>query len=417
MMLAHGYLRFRVFALLFGVELLFAGTPLIKSTDGGRTWLDIDPGPPHNGVVDLQIAGSHIYALTVTRPADVGQPRDFSVLSSGERGRTWRVLDSLAVKNGLAAMAISPSDPETVYLTRGAYSVQGGAITLVRTTDGGSTVSESASAEDALRPFNTYPVWCSPKPAFLGVHPAVPATLFMGFDCVGDSVDPFHAFILSQDGGMTWFANSSVAWLNTLPGGGVRKPGLAVTRLLANPQEPSLVYALNRSTDGKLHLVRSSDEGDSWSAPLLRDVTSAALHPRDPAVLLASKDDGSLWKSTDRAETWQQLGNWLPFDRMVIHPANDALVLAQASPVLHHGINTGDIFKSRDGGATWSVVPTGWMVSRSSLIRPIPMSSMESPRGEWKFASNRRTYGILPGDQPSHRGRSFPFMARTWRDE
>ena len=30
--------------LLFSPNPLFSGTPLIKSTDGGRTWIDIDPG-------------------------------------------------------------------------------------------------------------------------------------------------------------------------------------------------------------------------------------------------------------------------------------------------------------------------------------------------------------------------------------
>ena len=60
-------LRVPALALLFGANLLFSGTPLIKSTDGGRTWTDIDPGLPHQGIVDLQIApdSSRLYALTV----------------------------------------------------------------------------------------------------------------------------------------------------------------------------------------------------------------------------------------------------------------------------------------------------------------------------------------------------------------
>jgi uncharacterized protein (TIGR03437 family) len=358
------HLSIPALALLLGANPMIAGTPLIKSTDGGRTWLDIDPGPAHQGIIQLQISGSRLYALTVTRteapPFD--QLGDFSVLSSSDGGQTWRTLDLLGVTRGFAAMAVASSDPETLYVTRGGLGrtiTDGATITLARSTDGGATVNEIESAEEALRPFNTYPAWCSPKPVFLGVHPALAATLFMAFDCSGDSMDPFHAFILSRDGGLNWFANSSLGWLNTLRGGGARKPDLAVTRLLADPREPSLVYAVNRGSDGKFHFAKSSDEGDSWSTPLLRNVASAALHPRDPAVLLASKHDGSLWKSNDRAETWQHLGNWLPFDRIVIHPAKDAVILAQAPAVLHQGINTGEIFKSQDGGATWSVIPTG----------------------------------------------------------
>lgn len=311
------HLSIPALALLLGANPMIAGTPLIKSTDGGRTWLDIDPGPAHQEIIQLQISGSRLYVLTVTRTEAPPLDRlgDFSVLSSSNGGQT--------------------------------------------SSDGGATVNETESAEEALRPFNRYPAWCSPKPVSLGVHPALAATLFMAFDCSGDSLDPFHAFVLSRDGGLNWFANSSVGWLNTLPGGGTRKPDLAVISLLADSGEPSLVYAVNRGSDGKFHFARSSDEGDSWSAPLLYNVASAALHPRAPAVLLASKHDSTLWKSNDRAETWQHLGNWLPFDRMVFHPAKDALILAQAPAILHQEINTGEIFRSQDGGATWSVIPTG----------------------------------------------------------
>ena len=355
------HLRVPILALLITANLLFSGTPLIKSTDGGRTWSDIDPGQPHQGIINLQIAGARLYALTVTRTQDppLLQLRDFSVLASSDGGRTWRALDPLGVTRGFAAMAVAPTDPETVYVTRGSPALEGSAIALVRTTNGGITASETTSVVEALRPFNTYPAWCSPEPAFFGVHPGAAATLFMAFDCSGDSIDPFYAFILSRDAGLTWFANSSLEWLNRLSGGGARKPDLGVTKLLANPGESSLLYARNLGYDGKFHLDRSSDQGDSWSAPLLLDVTSAALHPRDPAVLLASKNDGGLWKSTDRAETWQHLGNWLPFDRIVIHPAKPSLVLAQAPAHQHQGLNTGDIFKSQDGGATWTVLPTG----------------------------------------------------------
>ena len=41
---------------LFTGNLLFSGTPLIKSADGGRSWIHIDPGAPYQGVADLQIA-------------------------------------------------------------------------------------------------------------------------------------------------------------------------------------------------------------------------------------------------------------------------------------------------------------------------------------------------------------------------
>jgi hypothetical protein len=48
--------RIPALALFLGTNLLFSSTALIKSTDGGRTWLAIDPGLSDHGIVDHQIS-------------------------------------------------------------------------------------------------------------------------------------------------------------------------------------------------------------------------------------------------------------------------------------------------------------------------------------------------------------------------
>jgi uncharacterized protein (TIGR03437 family) len=346
-----------VSAFLFGANLIFGASPLLKSTDGGATWVEIDPGAGHLGVADLQISGSRLYALTVTRVESVARQevRDFSVITSSDGGRSWQVLDRLGSTRGFAAMAVSPSDPDTVYVLRVNTVVGSGGVDLVRTTDRGDTVS-TVSYLDALGPFNMYPTWCSLGPAYFGVHPARAATIFMGFDCIGDSVDPFQVFLLSRDGGSTWLANSPVEWLNTYLPIGARMRGLAATKLLADPLEPTLVYARNRSIRTGLYLARSVDNGETWSGPLLEDVSTAALKPGNPAVLFASKVNGSMWHSTDRGESWRHLANLLPLDRITIHGSS---IRAQPAPLLHQESTTGDILRSEDGGETWSVIPTG----------------------------------------------------------
>ena len=348
---------FVVFVFLFGAKLIFGASPLLKSTDGGRTWFEIDPGAAHLGVVDLQISGPRLYALTVTRVRSIAQRevRDFSVITSSDGGRSWRVLDRLGSASGFAAMAVAPSDPDTVYVLRVNNEVGSGGTDLLRTTDGGDTVSAVAYL-DALGPFNKYPTWCSLEPAYFGVHPTLAATVFMGFDCAGDSVDPFQAFLLSRDAGSTWFANSPVEWLNMYLPVGTRIRGFAATKLLADPLEPTLVYARNRSIRSGLFLARSVDNGESWSGPLLEDVSTAALQPGNPAVLFASKVNGSMWHSTDRGETWRRLANLLPLDRMTIHASS---IRAQPAALLHQESTTGDILRSEDAGETWSVTPTG----------------------------------------------------------
>jgi len=360
------HLRVPILALLFGANLLFSGTPLIKSADGGRTWIDIDPGLPHQGVMDLQIApdGSRLYALTVTQvhvgPFG-GERRDYSVLSSSDAGRTWQELEPLRVtRAGFANMALAPSDPQTVYVASEDYDLGGSfrwSWVLRSSTDGGRTAATLTPKEEVLRPImGPGLLWFRPEP--LTVHPAISTTIFLGLLWYWDFDGLYFGTLSSADGGGVWQLS----------------PKIGFTQFQAEPGEPSTLYA--RHVDPyenpyapKRHVAKSTDGGKEWSLKL-SEVSSFALDPRDPAVLLASKNDGSLWKSTDRAETWEHLGNWLPFaqvgldagravDRLVIHPTKPSLVLAQAPALVQDGLNTGDIFKSQNGGATWTVLPTG----------------------------------------------------------
>ena len=348
------HLRIAAWLLVFSVNLLCAATSLIKSTDGGSTWIDIDPGPPHKGVVDLQIAASRLYALTVTEihSAPFGaERRDYSVLSSSDGGRTWRELDPFRLTRASAArLAVSPSDPQTVYI---AYddtdsssplcAVFPYAWALRRTTDGGSTATE-------LRGNNEVLLRVTPKPDLacstgaLAVHPTIATTVLLGMQWWIDFDGIYFGTLSSVDGGGTWQTSSKIGF---------------TPQLLAEPGEPSTLYARHQAIyTGRPHLAKSTDGGNEWAFKL-SGVSSFAINPSDSAALLASRNDGSLWKSTDRAETWEHLGNWLPFDRLIVHPAKPTVVLAQAPALMHQALNTGDIFNSRDGGATWTVFPTG----------------------------------------------------------
>jgi uncharacterized protein (TIGR03437 family) len=358
-MVTERHLRVPISALLF-VNVVFAGTPLIKSTDGGRTWLDIDPGPPHQGIVELQIArdGSRLYALTVTRVqlgpngANLLDRRDFSVLSSSDRGRTWEELDALRVINVRSAkLAVAPSDPQTVYVGYEDTDLNSSPLcgifplawALRRSTDGGRTAAVVRGSEQVLRPIckDSGTLW-SYTTAF-AVHPAISTSIFLALEWYVDFDGNHSGLLSSADAGGTWRLSLKTGF----------------KQLLAEPGEPSTLYARNEEIyTGRPRLAKSTDAGNEWSLKL-SDVSSVELSPHNPAILFASRTDGSLWKSTDRAETWQHLGNWLPFDRIMIHPAEPSLVLAQAPALEHQGANTGDIFKSNDGGRSWTVLPSG----------------------------------------------------------
>jgi photosystem II stability/assembly factor-like uncharacterized protein len=149
----------------------------------------------------------------------------------------------------------------------------------------------------------------------------------------------------SNDGGETWPTFS--------------KPGL--TRLLADPADSFTLYARQEDPYENPYmpignLAKTTDGGRTWSVKLPK-VSSFAFSPRKPGLLLASRNDGTLWKSNDGAESWECLGNWAPFDKLFFHPGKTSLVLAQPSVHAQNGA-TGDIWKSEDEGATWTVFPT-----------------------------------------------------------
>src|SRR5215217_7381588 len=100
--------------LLFGCSLASADTFLIKSTDGGRTWIDIDPGPPYQLLASFSVdpRTSAIYAVAQRDLSAEGH-----LLVSTDGGLTWQARQSFppyATWNILVARgAVSP---DTLYL-------------------------------------------------------------------------------------------------------------------------------------------------------------------------------------------------------------------------------------------------------------------------------------------------------------
>ncbi|MEA2434717.1 MAG: hypothetical protein QOG54_2174 [Actinomycetota bacterium] len=92
-------------------------------------------------------------------------------------------------------------------------------------------------------------------------------------------------------------------------------------------------------------------------------VTAIAASKSDPNVFWSGSDDGLLWKSTDLAlpsPTWTEIQSGvLPADgwvtRVTIDPANANVVYVTYSGY-RAGDDAGHVFKTTDGGATWTDV-------------------------------------------------------------
>ncbi len=156
-------------------------------------------------------------------------------------------------------------------------------------------------------------------------------------------------------------AGGDLPWTQLGPYDGASGTPLGILSVLAVPHTATL-YA-----GGYSGVFRSDDRGAHWAnlgRPGGNEVTLLRADPSDAATVYAATNDG-VFKTTDAGATWAPAG--LPGIGV------SALVLDPQSPnVLYAGTNSlavdlsGRIYKSSDGGLSWSllnVAPSGSVLS------------------------------------------------------
>jgi photosystem II stability/assembly factor-like uncharacterized protein len=120
-------------------------------------------------------------------------------------------------------------------------------------------------------------------------------------------------------------------------------------------------------------VYRSADGGRSWD-----DVTEGlpstfgfpiAVHPRDPAriwtVPLNGDQEGryppgaaaAVWHSDDGGQSWVDQRAGLPQVACFFTVLRQGMATDRAEPAgVYFGTNTGSVFATRDGGATWEEI-------------------------------------------------------------
>ncbi len=272
--------------------------------------------------------------------------------------------------NRTIAVAGVPGDPLVYYV--GAAS--GG---IWKTTDGGihwnpifDDQPVSSVGALAIAPSNSDIVWAGTGETFLRSH------ISLGWGA-----------FKSTDAGQTW-----------------HRMGLEMTgrigRIVIHPTNPDIViiaalgHAYGPQTERGIY--RTTDGGTTWNRVLfVNDSTGAidvVMKPDDPNVLFAAMwqvqmrtwnrtsggSGSSIWKSTDGGATWSRLvGNGLPtrpFGKvgLAITPANPDRVYAlietgRGVPWNGEPSDTGALWRSDDVGRTWQLVNNA---SSRLLTRP-----------------------------------------------
>jgi photosystem II stability/assembly factor-like uncharacterized protein len=276
--------------------------------------------PAITALVMDRSTGSTVYALTSAN----------GIFKSADGGANWKALGNIA---GVNVLALDPTSSSTIYA--------GAATGIFKSADGGDSW---ASAELAGTPITV-----------LAVDPLTPSTLYAGGN---------GALYKSTDGGANW-TNLNIGPLPPGP------PGFT-TALVVDPFTPSTLYVVAGS-GLSANFLKSQDGGQSWnvidrnafggpSTILVIDPSnSSTLYRVNP--LLKSTDGGVSW--TRLADPISAISSGYAAVALTVDPRNSNTLYVSTVENTGHGI-----FKSTDGGRSWSSLNTTVPAAQSLIFSP-----------------------------------------------
>ena len=298
----------------------------VKSTDGGDSWRAAGSGLPetlsgYNGgplAIDPDMP-STLYAGKGASNSGRGS----AVFKSTNGGDSWEVastglpVPNTGCSNGCGRIVIDPLTPRTL------YAVGLGFAGTFKSTDGATSWVDTGLTDYS----NGF-----------AIDPVTPSTLYAG---TGG-----HGVFKSTDGGATW--NAANAGLPSTDG------FISVRALAIDPSAPSTLYAA--ASGG---IFRSTNASATWRAvnTVLADVFVLIIDPITTSTLYAGVYyTDSVFKSTNGGTTWRMATSGLPEPTYLT-----ALAIDPGTPdILYAGTYDGglpphgSVFKSTDGGSTWS---------------------------------------------------------------
>ena len=386
---------------------------LLKSTDGGESWRALDTGQFaffSNLLVDPKNS-STLYALAPPFPAPGGGPPVGGILKSTDGGESWKTIgSSLPPNTNITFLAIDPAAASTIYAAATSFTPPGPpSWVILKSTDDAqhwNALSLSLPANTLITSLAFDPVTPSRMyvtyNGFFGGPFGAPASaasggVFKSTDgggswseiSAGLSTFDIRTLAMNRTQAATVYAGGSSGVFKTTDGGATwNATGLTSTTgsLVADFLNPNLVYAQTGRPQGcnsdEALLYRSTDGGANWSntvspansgcilnasfffahvAPLISDPTDANK------MYMAESDDqdgySAILKTTDGGTNWTVSWDWFTGLRvgvrvLAIDPARPAILYAgfddgsALTPAVEP--NPGGLYKSTDGGATWS---------------------------------------------------------------
>ena len=335
-------------------------TTILVGTRKGAFLVDPDAGPvgirgpfcdtwpiqhvthdPGTGIL-YAASGSPWYGPTVWRSTD--------------RGDTWtQSSEGLSYgPDGPAVTRVWNITPATGALYAGVEPAG-----LFRSDDDGVSWTHVAG----LREHPSLPTW-QPGAGGLILHSIVPhATDPQRMWVAISAVGTFHA----RDGGRTWVAQNRGIRSVDSPPDALPETGYCVHKLVNHPERPEVLFQQNH-----VGVYRSDDGGDSWleiGGPLPSTFGfPMVIHPHRPSTAYTIPLNGdqlgrympeaqvAVWRTIDDGASWERLTGGLP-GHAYVGVLREAMATDRQDPAgIWFGTSTGQLFGSRDGGDSWSLV-------------------------------------------------------------
>ena len=316
-----------------------------KSADYGRTWTPIFDDQPTGSIGAIAVAPSDPQTLYVGSGEGLQRP-DLSVgdgiYKSTDGGHTWR---HLGLRDGqqIPAILVDPRDPNRVFVAvlghpYGPNDERG----IYRSPDGGETWQKVLSKDENSGGMDLAFDPANPQTVFAVLWAARQAPWEIGSSW---TLSTSNGLYKSTDGGTTWRQITA-----GLPGVG---EGLGRLGLAVAPGAPARMYAVVGASKGG-GLYRSDDGGEQWRLvnPDERlwgrdgDFNEVKVDPTNPDVVYVA--NVVAWKSTDGGRTFTALRGAPGGDdyhRLWIDPRDPGIILLAGDQGAVVTVN---------GGATWS---------------------------------------------------------------
>ena len=307
-----------------------AGHGLYRMEAQGGEWTQLDGGlPPDPGVRAL--------GLHPDDPRVVFAGTNKGVYRSEDQGDHWERLDLPQKEEAVWSILFHPQNSRVMFA---GYETP----EIFRTDDGGETWRPLKV--DVEFPRVTMAPKALPKRIIgMSADPGYPDEMYAAIEVGG--------LIRSLDGGASWEGVTEGLYVNDDP--------LDVHGVLASSAEPHTVLVITR-----IGMFHSPDRGTSWQPVDLEKLSARGTYcrslreaPDDPSTLYLAagatfrSEVGALYRSGDVGRTWQKVELGFSPKSTLFGVAINGAEPSQ----MYCCTSDGEVFGSRDKGASWSAHP------------------------------------------------------------